>query len=168
MNSFGMESAVYHEWVPAGTFVKALVGAVSVSIFLLVLILGVALHPLTLESFLGVGVLIVTLVLILVLYLNFRGIRIQVSAGELRVDYGLLNHKRIRLTDIKSCRVVTASFRRFGGVGVRYDLDGSWAYTTSFGNAVEIVPQSGRTFVFSSDHPDEVCQILSATLHNRA
>ena len=54
---------------------------------------------------------------------------------------------------------------RFGGVGVRYDLDGSWAYTTSFGNVVEIVPKKGRTLVFSSHNPKEICEIINNKTH---
>jgi hypothetical protein len=68
------------------------------------------------------------------------------------------------MDDIISCNLVKASFRRFGGVGVRYGLDGSWAYTTSFGNAVEIVPKKGRTFVFSSNNPGKICQIINTRI----
>ncbi len=102
-----------------------------------------------------------TLIFILTLFLNFRGIRIHLSSEELTVNYGLFNHKSIRMNDIASCNLVKASFRRFGGVGIRYGLDGSWAYTTSFGNAVEIVPKEGRTFVFSSNNPRRICQIIN-------
>lgn len=163
-NISDMEQAVYHEWVPTGVFVKATIWAVASSIVLLLLILAAYLHPLTAEGFIGFGISILTLTFVLVLFLNFRGIRIQLSSEELRVDYGLLNHKSIRMDDIVSCNLVKASFRRFGGVGVRYGLDGSWAYTTSFGNAVEIVPKKGRTFVFSSNHPERICQIINTKI----
>jgi len=64
------------------------------------------------------------------------------------------------LKDIASCETIKASFGRYGGVGVRYGFDGSLAYTTSFGNAVKIVPRKGRTFVFSSNKPEKICQII--------
>jgi hypothetical protein len=54
----------------------------------------------------------------------------------------------------------TKTFGRYFGVGVRYGLDGSTAYTTSFANAVEVSPKVGRTFVFSSKNPDKVCEII--------
>jgi hypothetical protein len=156
-----MEQAAYHEWVPAGTFVKATILAVVSAIVVLLLTLAVVLHPLNTEGLVGFGVSLLTLGFILVVFLNFRGIRIQFNSKELTVDYGFFNHKHIRMNDIVSCNLVKTSFRRFGGVGVRYGLDGSWAYTTSFGNAVEIVPKKGRTFVFSSNNPEKICEIVN-------
>ena len=162
-----MERITYREWVPAGMFVKVTVWVVVSSIVFLLLILAAFLHPLTTEGLMGFGVSIVTLMFILLLFLNFRGINIQLCSKELMVDYGFFNHKRIGVDDIASCNLVKASFRRFGGIGVRYGLDGSWAYTTSFGNAVEIVPKKGRTFVFSSNNPEKICQILSTQINAR-
>jgi uncharacterized membrane protein YdbT with pleckstrin-like domain len=160
-----MEQTVYHEWVPTGTFVKSTILAVASSIAFLLLILATFLHPLSTEGLIGFGVSIVTLMFILLLFLNFRGIKILLSSEELMVDYGLFNRKSIQMGDIVSCNLVKASFRRFGGVGVRYGLDGSWAYTTSFGNAVEIVPKKGRTFVFSSKYPEKICRIINKKIH---
>jgi len=165
---FGMERVTYHEWVPTGMFVKVTVWVVGSSIVFLLLILAAFLHPLTTEGLIGFGVSILTLMFILILLFNFRGIKIQLSSEELIVDYGLFNHKRIGVDDIVSCNLVKASFRRFGGIGVRYGLDGSWAYTTSFSNAVEIVPKKGRTFVFSSNNPEKIWQILSTQIQARA
>jgi hypothetical protein len=167
-NISDMEQAVYHEWVPTGAFVKATMWAVASSIVFLLLILAAFLHPLNTEGIIGFGVSMLTLMFILVLFLNFRGIKIQLSSEELIVEYGFFNHKHIRMDDIVSCNLVKASFRRFGGVGVRYGLDGSWAYTTSFGNAVEIVPKKGRTFVFSSNNPEKICQIINRKIQARA
>ena len=156
-----MERITYHEWVPAGMFVKVTVWVVVSSIVFLLLILAAFLHPLTTEGLMGFVVSIVTLMFILLLFLNFRGINIQLSSEELMVDYGFFNHKRIGVDDIASCNLVKASFRRFGGIGVRYGLDGSWAYTTSFGNAVKIVPKKGRTFVFSTKSPEIICKTIN-------
>ena len=159
-----MEQTAYHEWVPAGAFMKVTLLAVASSILLLLFILAAFLHPLNIEGLIGFGVAILTLISVLILFLNFRGIKIQLSSEELTVDYGLFNHKSIRMEDIVSCNLVKVSFRRFGGVGVRYGLDRSWAYTTSFGDAVEIVPKRGRTFVFSSNHPEKICQIINTKI----
>ena len=163
-----MEQAVYHEWVPTGAFVKVTILAVASAIVVLLLILAAFLHPLNTEGLVGFGVSMLTLMFILVLCLNFRGIKIQLSSEGLTVDYGFFNRKHIKMDDIVSCNLVKASFRRFGGVGVRYGLDGSWAYTTSFGNAVEIVPKKGRTFVFSSNNPEKICHIINTKTQARA
>ncbi|UCH70691.1 MAG: hypothetical protein JSV29_01520 [Candidatus Bathyarchaeota archaeon] len=167
-NISDMKQTVYHEWVPTGAFVKATMWVVASSIVFLLLILAAFLHPLNTEGIIGFGVSMLTLMFILVLFLNFRGIKIQLGSEELIVDYGFFNHKHIRMDEIVSCNLVKASFRRFGGVGVRYGLDGSWAYTTSFGNAVEIVPKKGRTFVFSSNNPEKICQIINTKIQARA
>jgi hypothetical protein len=148
--------------------VKATILAVTSAIVVLLVALAVFLHPLSSEGLVGFGIILLTLVFILALSLNFRGIRIQLNSKGLTVDYGLFNRKHIEMDDIVSCNLVKASFRRFGGVGVRYGLDGSWAYTTSFGNAVEIVPKKGRTFVFSSNHPEKICQIINTKTQARA
>jgi hypothetical protein len=163
-----MEQVAYHEWVPTGIFVKVTILAVVSAIVVLLLTLAVFLYPLNTEGLVGFGALLLTLGFILVVFINFRGIRIQLNSKGLTVDYGLFNHKHIKMDDIVSCNLVKASFRRFGGVGVRYGLDGSWAYTTSFGNAVEIVPKKGRTFVFSSNHPEKICQIINTKMQARA
>ena len=164
VNISSMEQIVYYEWVPAGVFVKAAMWVVASLFVLLQLMVAAFPHPLNTEGLIGYGVSTLVLLFILILLLNFRGIKIQLFSEELRVDYGLVNHKSIRMDDIVSCKLVKASFRRFGGVGVRYGFDGSWAYTTSFGNAIEIVPKEGRTFVFSSNNPRKICQIINTRI----
>ena len=157
---FGMEQAEYVEWVPAGKFVKASILMVITSMLILLAVLVVSLQPLTGEDFIGFGVLIGTLCFILIAFMNFRGIKIQIISKKLSVKYGLFNSKSIRLDEIVSCKPVKASIGRYGGVGVRYGLDGSYAYTTSFGNAVEINPKKDRPFVFSSNNPDRICALI--------
>lgn len=159
-NIFGMEQAEYVEWVPAGKFVKATVSITIVSMLILFAVLFVSLQPLTSEDVIGFGVFIGTLFFVLIAFLNFRGIKIQISSQNLSVKYGLFNSKCIRLDEIVSCKPVNASIGRYGGVGVRYGLDGSYAYTTSFGNAVEINPRKDRPFVFSSNNPDKICELI--------
>ena len=156
---------MYTEWVPTGKFVKATILAVTSAIVIVLVLLAVFIQPLDSEAFIGMGVSSAVLAFILVLFLNFRGIKIQVSPERLTVNYGMLNRKSIKLDEVVSCKLVKASFSRFGGVGVRYGFDGSWAYTTSFGNAVEIVPKEGRRFVFSSNNPQQVCQTINRRIH---
>ena len=156
-----MKSVVYEEWVAAGTLVKALVGFFSlliICILLITIVVGVAIqHPFL------IVVLASPLAFVLLVFWNYKGIRIQVSNKKLLINYGIFNRKSIPLEDIISCETIKASFGRYGGIGVRYGIDGSWAYTTSFGNAVKIVLQRGRPFVFSSNNPEKICNIISQT-----
>jgi hypothetical protein len=114
-----------------------------------------------------IAVIVSPLAVVLFVFWNYRGIWIKVTTENLLIHYGFFNHKHIMIDDIVSCNLVKASFRRFRGVGVRYGLDGSWAYTTSFGNAVEIVPKKGKTFVFSSNHPEKICKIINTKTQAR-
>jgi hypothetical protein len=156
-----MERVEYVEWVPAGRFIKGAKLVTTFFIIVVVVLLIVFVQPLDAEAFIGIGVSVGVLVFILFLLVNFRGIKIKIDSDTLRVNYGLLNNKSIRIDEISSCKPVKAPFRRFGGVGVRYGFDGSHAYTTSFGNAVEITPVKGRVFVFSSNNPDKICELIS-------
>ncbi|UCE15919.1 MAG: hypothetical protein JSV12_08700 [Candidatus Bathyarchaeota archaeon] len=154
-----MKDVVYVEWVPAGMFIKALVGFFSLLILCTLLItiaVGVAIqHPFL------IVVLASPLAFVLLVFWNYRGILIEVTTEKLLICYGLFNHKSIPIADIVSCEPTKASFGRYGGIGIRYGTDGSWAYTTSFGNAVKIVLQKGKPFVFSSKSPEEICNIIN-------
>jgi len=153
-----MRRDVYREWVPAGSLVKILVGSISSLTLCALLIL--VLTGLAFQNLFWVLVPSSALVFLLLLFWNYRGIEIRLSNKKLLIDYGLLNHKSFSLEDIVSCEPTDASFRRYGGVGVRYGFDGSWAYTTSFGDAVKITPRKGRHFVFSSSNPRRICDII--------
>ena len=85
------------------------------------------------------------------------------SNKKLLINYGIFNRKSILLEDIISCEKIKASFRRYGGIGVRYGSDGSWAYTTSFGDAVKIILTKGKPFVFSSKNAEKICSIINQT-----
>lgn len=150
---------VFSEWVPAGFFVKALMG------FVFMVILGVlSITVITGVAFQNPFWIVVSgsvVVFLLLLFWNYRGIRIRLNKKELLVNYGVLNHKSIPLADIVSCETVKTSFRRYGGVGVRFGTDDSWAYTTSFGNAVKVTHKKGRPFVFSSSNPQKTCNIIN-------
>lgn len=154
-----MKDFVFSEWVPAGCFVKAIAGLVSLVILFVLsitVVTGVAF-----QNPFWIAVSIAASAFLLFLFWNYRGIRIRLSKNELLVDYGVFNRKSIPLSYIGSCEVVKASFWRYGGVGVRFGTDGSWAYTTSFGNAVKVTRKKGRTFVFSSSSPQTICKIIS-------
>jgi len=154
-----MKDVSYAEWVPAGTLIKALVGffsLLSLCILLITIAVGVAIqHPFL------IVVLTAPLAFVLLVFWNYRGIRIKVTTENLLIYYGFFNHKRIPIGDIVSCEPTKASFRRYGGIGVRYGTDRSWAYTTSLGDAVKIVLRKGKPFVFSSNNPEKICNIIN-------
>ena len=155
-----MENIEYDEWVPAGALVKGLFAMVSLIIVFVSLAVFLFSGKLSAEDILGVTFAWVILAFLLLIFWNFRGLRIQIKNDRLYLDYGLFNKKSFLLKEITSCKK-TKAFGRYLGVGVRYGLDGSRAYTTSLDNAVEITPKLGRAFVFSSKNPDKVCEIIT-------
>jgi len=154
-----VKDVLYVEWVPAGTLVKALVGffsLLSLCILLVTIAVGVAIqHPFL------IVVLASPLAFVLFVFWNYRGIRIKVTTESLLIYYGFFNHKHILIGDIVSCEPTKASFRRYYGIGVRYGTDGSWAYTTSLGDAVKIILRKGKPFVFSSNNPEKICNVIN-------
>ena len=154
-----MENADYSEWVPTGALVKSLFVGFSayIVIFTLAFFLFV---ELSVEIVYGLIFAWGILAVLLFSFWNYRGIKIQISTDKLSVVYGFFNRKTFLLKDIVSCKITKASFGRYWGVGVRYGSDGSMAYTTSFGDAVEVAPKTGRVFVFSSKGPVEVCEVI--------
>jgi hypothetical protein len=163
-----METVRYSEWVPAGTLVKGLMAMFSTIIVFVTFALFL-LGKTSVEDILGLAFGWAVLAFVLFLFWNYRGLKIQISRSRLFVNYGLFNRKSFLLNDIVSCERIQASFDRYWGVGVRYGFDGSLAYTMSFGDAVMVIPKRGRTFVFSSNRPDQVCDIIKeeCTLKNR-
>ena len=158
-----MENILYSEWVPAGKFVKTIVGFFSL-LALIVLVISVWVSISIQNPFFAV-IIAFPLTFVLVSYGNYRGIQIRITSKELIIRYGLLNRKSIHMSNIVSCEPTKANFGKYWGVGIRYGTDGSWAYSTSFGNAVKIIQLKGRPFVFSSNNPDEICSIISQIKH---
>lgn len=154
-----MENILYSEWVSAGKFVKTIVGFVSLlALFVLVISIWVSI---SIQNPFFAVIMALPLAFLLALYGNYRGIQIRITSKELIIRYGLLNRKRIQMSNIVSCEPTKADFGKYWGVGIRYGTDGSWAYSTSFGNAVKIIQLKGRPFVFSSNNPNEICNIIS-------
>jgi hypothetical protein len=154
-----MKDVAYVEWVPAGALIKTLVGFFSL-LTLCVLLITIAVGVAVQHPFLIV-LLASPLAFVLFVFWNYRGLQIQVTNQELLANYGFFNHKTIQLSDMVSCEPTKASFRKYGGIGVRYSTDGSWAYTTSLGDAVKIILRKGKPFVFSSNNPEEICSIIN-------
>ena len=152
------DEILYVEWVPAGRLVKGLVLFVCVLCISIGIIIT-AFNPGEL-AFIGIMLGAVSLFIFL-MYWNYRGLKITLTNTQLEVAYGIFNHKRIPLQKISGCEITKASFRKYGGVGIRLGLDGSWAYTTDFGEAVKLVFQKGRPFVFSTRNPQKICNLIN-------
>jgi hypothetical protein len=150
---------LYSEKVSVGKFVKAFVGSISV---LAIVVLSLAIwFSFYIRDPLFAVVVSLPLIFVTLMFLNYRGISIRITSNELIIDYGILNRKRILLSEILSCEHTKANFRKYLGVGIRYGTDSSYAYSTSFSSAVKINLLKGRPFVFSSNNPDEICNIIS-------
>jgi len=112
-----------------------------------------------------VGFIFATISLIIFLiYWNYRGLKINLTNIQLEIKYGVFNHKKIPINKIISCEITKAKFRTYGGVGIRFGLDGSSAYNTNFGKAVKLTFQYGRPFVFSTRNPQGICNLIHELL----
>jgi len=154
-----MKDVLYSEWVPAGKFVKttiALVLLLALLVFAIIIWASVQVRNPPLAA-----VVAIPIAFLLVLYGNYRGIRIRITRNELIIHYGLLNRKHVQISEIVSCEPTKANFGKYWGVGIRYGTDRSFAYTTSFGDAVKIALKKGRPFVFSSHDPQEICNVIN-------
>lgn len=152
------EEIVYKEWVPSGRFIKI----IMLALFLLIISIGIIIIAFLPEELVFIGTIFGALSLFIVLlYWNFRGLQIILTKNELEVNYGVFNHKKIQLRDISGCEETKARFKRYGGIGIRLGLDGSWAYTIDFGEAVKIILRKGRSFVFSTRNSKKICKLLN-------
>ena len=152
------EELLYSEWVPAGRFVKVVI----LFVFLLIMTIGIIFTALMPKELMVMGITFGGVSLfILLLYWNFRGLNITLTKNQLEVVYGIFNHKRIPLQKISKCEITKANFRTYGGIGIRLGLDGSWAYNTDFGEAVKLLFEKGRPFVFSTRNPQKICNLIN-------
>ena len=154
-----MGNIAYFEWVPTGTWVKTLAGFVSlVTVFVLVITIAVGV---AVQNPFLIVILASALAFVLFMVWNYRGIQIQVTNKELSISYGFFNRRHIPISNIVACEHTKAHLWKYGGVGVRYCFtECSWAYIASFGDAVRIVRREGRPFVFSSNNPEKLCDVI--------
>jgi len=157
-NSQKNREKLYVEWVPVGRFVKIIMLFVFVLIFTIGIIFTAFMHG----ELMVMGIIYCGISLfIFLLYWNFRGLRITLTNNQLEVDYGVFNHKKISLQEISGCEITKANFRKYGGVGIRFGLDRSWAYNTDFGEAVKLILKKGRPFIFSTRNPQKICNLIN-------
>ncbi len=97
---------------------------------------------------------------LILVYLVFRRLDISIDSERVEVRFGILR-KTIPIEEIVSCEPTLVSLTVYYGVGIRYGIDGSMAFTTSFGDAVKIIKRRGRFFVFSTNRPFEVLEHIN-------
>jgi len=156
-----LQSNMYSESVPSGKFVKTILGSITV-LLLIVLALSIR-FSISIHTPLFAIVMSLPSICFLFLFVNFREIKIRITANELIVKYGILSHKHISMSNIVSCEQTKANFGKYLGVGIRYGSDGSYAFSTSFSSAVKINQLREKPFVFSSKNPEEICTIINRT-----
>ena len=98
--------------------------------------------------------------LLILVYLVFMRLDISIDPERIEVRFGIIR-KTIPIEEIVSCEPTHAGFKVYGGVGIRYGIDGSMAFTTSFGDAVKIRRRRGRSFIFSTNRPFEVLEHIN-------
>jgi hypothetical protein len=92
---------------------------------------------------------------------SFRSIKIAITSKEIVVKYGFFR-KHFLLQEIESCEQIEKSgLIKYGGLGMRFGFDNSVAYLTSYGSAVKVNSPGKKSFVFSTNQPDKICQIIS-------
>lgn len=160
------QDTLYQENVPMASWVTALLGLVILG--MAGTVLGIVLGGVSREDRAGIPVSMLATAVVAFFFWNFRSIDLRVTRQGFDARYGLFNHKVIPFAEVESCRPTTARFGRFFGIGVRLGVDGTWAYTTSFGPAVEVRRRSGKPFLVSSNRPEEICQVIDAELSRRA
>ncbi len=98
-------------------------------------------------------------VLLLLGLLNFAVLEVRVTEEAFTARYGILR-VRIPSEQIIGAEVTTAPLWKYWGIGIRWGLDGSIAYTTSFGAAIRIERRMGRPFVASTHRPQELKEAI--------
>jgi len=106
------------------------------------------------------GILIALDVFFVLVYANFSRLQIEIDPNMVEVRYGLIR-KRIPVTEIASAETARGNLGVYLGVGIRYGTDGSVAFTTSLGDAVRVNRKTGRAFVFSTNRPIDVSDLIN-------
>jgi hypothetical protein len=107
---------------------------------------------------------ILTLTMCLV-FLNFVRLTIKVDSERIEVRYGIAK-KTIPCDEVLSCGLTKGSV--YLGVGIRLGVDGSLAFTTSFGDAIRINRKSGRPFVVSTNNPEKLSEFINKSCKARS
>jgi hypothetical protein len=98
--------------------------------------------------------LLFTLVLFAVIAWLFYSLTIEIDDDELRWRFGPgLIHKRVKLADINSAKIVQTSVLE--GWGIHYTRFG-WLYNVSGFDGVAITLRTGKRFCLGTDEPEKL------------
>ena len=149
---------LYHEIVKLTGWVWGLIAGVL--IVLLGTVGGVIAAGLSRDDWIGLIIAAAIILGVGFVAWNYRAIEIKVTREMFEARYGLFNRTAMPLSEIEACQPSLARFGTYLGIGVRLGTDGSWAYTTSFGPAVELRRRLRRPFLVSSNRPQELCRAI--------
>ena len=152
------DNILYSEWVPLNKILVILIFLLAALLISIAIIISI-LEP----QYIAISLSLSGVLSLLFLFIgwNFRSLQITLTKNEIKVKYGMFNHKIISLHELVSCEVTNTSFRKYGGMGIRIGFDCSWAYVTDFGDAVKLTFQESKLFVFSTKNNQEICFILN-------
>ena len=157
-----MDSTIYTERVGINPWISLLLGILigSFSIIGLVqLYYGILIGSRPAPTIVHLGIAL----LFVFTFLNFNKLEIDINTERIEVRFGIVK-KVIPMKEIVSYEPHITGLLLYGGIGIRWGIDGSLAYTTSFGNSVKIQMRSGRPFVFSTNRPYDVVSAISSIL----
>lgn len=150
-----MNNIVYREEVPLTQWAIIMIGIFITILTPTILLeaLAVYIEPRTLWFY-----IIMDLFFIIIL-LNFRKLVIEIDQTHLVARFGVIR-KKIKLGTILSCQPINATLSVYTGMGIRYGGDGSLAYLPSLGDAVKLILEEDRPFVFSTRNQKVVIQTI--------
>ena len=158
----------YQEHVGCGRFYKWIFGSVLALLAILFIYVMIVVVPFSTGEYgnatvaiFAVSVLILVASVVVFAAWNSRVLDVKVDWSGLIVRYGIFNSKQLKISEIVRSEAVQLPVGAYWGIGVRYGIDGSTAYITSFGEAVKVFLNDGRVFVFSSNHSANVIEALA-------
>jgi hypothetical protein len=155
-----MDRVEYYEKVMVGKFMTTTIGMFSILWICVSGFLAVK-YSFSIGTPLFAVIFILPILLIYLLLAIFCNIKITITTRELIIKYGFF-HEHISLCKIESCEQVKAEFKKFLGLGIRIRVNtNTIAYLAFFGNAVRINRINKTALVFSTNHPDKICHIIS-------
>lgn len=108
----------------------------------------------------GLYIYIVLDLTFLLLFLNFRRLTIEITEDIISVSFGFIK-KSIPVGNVVSCEACHVGYGMYGGPGIRFGGDGSFAFIASMGDAVRLDRVKGRSFIFSTSRQDDVVSLLN-------
>jgi hypothetical protein len=97
------------------------------------------------------------------LFILFFKLTIEIKPGVLSVGFGFIK-SRIKLEEVTSCE--GKRLRWFHGGGMHSDFK-NISYITGPGPAVQLKTSKGKTYLFSTNKPDRLCEAIRTASSTR-